>query len=404
MILQCVCECVCGEPFGIYTKGFQTEVNMARERSGSIVTRKDKSIWARVTYIGDDGKRHDLQRRAETRTDARKIIKQLLNELENTGERALKADRLTFKELARLYQERRLIPARYVGERKVAGVRSLQPALAALRALTAYFSNRRVKSITHSDIEGYKLARLDTRTARGERSIATVNRELELMRAIFRFAYQEGWIQRSPFEKGASLISKADETKRERVLSHNEEARLLAACTERRSHLRPLLIVALDTGMRRGELFKLKWSDVDLYTAMIYVRATTTKTMTARSVGMTPRVKDELNTLWRKSPKDVSGLVFGITDTVKTGFASACRAADITGFRFHDARHTAITRMVAAGMPPAEIMKISGHTQMTTFARYVNPTADAARKGADLLAAFNASYESVAPSVTELVN
>src|SRR5687767_12663966 len=108
---------------------------MGRERSGSIKMQKDGSIWARVTYVGDDGKRHELKRRVETRTEARQTIKRLLRELDTTGERAVTADRMTFKELAHVYRERKLIPAKYVGERKIAGVRSVSPALAALNAL-----------------------------------------------------------------------------------------------------------------------------------------------------------------------------------------------------------------------------------------------------------------------------
>src|SRR5260370_37784356 len=109
-------------------------------------------------------------------------------------------------------------------------------------------------------------------------SVAAVNRELELLRAVLRFAQREGWIVKSPFELGAPLISKVSETRRDRVLSFAEEARLLAACTDKRAHLRPLLITALDTGMRRGELFKLAWSDVDFNANLIRVRATNTKT------------------------------------------------------------------------------------------------------------------------------
>ena len=60
-------------------------------------------------------------------------------------------------------------------------------------------------------------------------------------------------------------------------------------------------------------------------------------------------------------------------------------------FRFHDCRHTAITRMIQAGLSPMEIMKISGHTQMNTFARYVNPNTQAVQRIADVLSAYHAN-------------
>jgi integrase len=88
------------------------------------------------------------------------------------------------------------------------------------------------------------------------------------------------------------------------------------------------------------------------------------------------------------APSNYQGLVFGIKDTVKNGFLSALHEAGIEDFRFHDCRHTAITRMIQAGIPATETMKISGHTQFVTFARYVNVNEQAARKGAARLAAY----------------
>lgn len=103
---------------------------------------------------------------------------------------------------------------------------------------------------------------------------------------------------------------------------------------------------------------------------VITVTALNSKTAKSREIGMTERVYGELSRLWDISQKDTSLSVFGITD-IKKSFASACDDAKIDGLRFHDLRHTAITRMINLGLPPMEIMKVSGHTQYTTFARYV---------------------------------
>ena len=92
-----------------------------------------------------------------------------------------------------------------------------------------------------------------------------------------------------------------------------------------------------------------------------------------RVVGITDRLRNELKRLWSESAKDKDQLVFGITSTIKTAFKSALKEAGIEDFRFHDARHTAITRMVKTGAASAIVMHISGHTQHTTFRRYVNP-------------------------------
>lgn len=363
---------------------------MARERTGGIVERKDGRIFARITHIDEDGRRRQIMRAAKSRTEARRTIKRMYDEIDKVGASVVDADKRTFADVAKDYKSVRLQPARYVGERKVAGVRSLRPALDAYNALVSYFGKRRVKSIKHSDIERYKLHRLDTPTIHNKpRSITSVNRELQLLRAVFRFAIREGVMLRSPFELGAPLISVADERKRERILSYAEETRLLASCINRRAHIRPLIITALDTGMRRGELFALRWSDIDFASGIISIRATTTKTLSARTVGMTTRVREELQRLRDVAPDDPQRSVFGIKDTVKTGFMAALREAGIESLRFHDLRHTAITRMIEGGMKSPAVMKISGHTQMTTFIRYVNPNTDAVRNGAEMLDAYN---------------
>ncbi|MGQ0763972.1 MAG: tyrosine-type recombinase/integrase [Acidobacteriota bacterium] len=368
-----------------------------REHAGSIRERGGK-LFARIQYFGEDGKRRDKERAARNRKHARELISEMRGELKQHGETVLDAHRMTFNELSERYSKLKLIPAVIVNGKKVAGLRSLAPQKAAMSALTSRLGRKQVRTIKHSDVEEYKLERLQTPVRCGTdeddnpiyrpRSVAAVNRELELLRAVLRFAQREGWIVKSPFDMGASLISKTSETRRDRVLSFDEEKRLLAACNNKRAHLRPLLITALDTGMRRGELFKLQWFDVDFKSNLIRVRATNTKTEQARTVGMTQRVRRELLALRKEAPTDASVSVFGIKNTVKNGFASALNEAKIENFTFHDCRHTATTRLTTSGMPAAEAMKITGHTQMVTFQRYVSVTEEAARNGAERLDAF----------------
>jgi integrase len=415
---------------------------MPRQREG-FIRERDGKVYACIQYKGEDGRRKEKMRRADNRTHAKQIIKTLLRELDDAGEQSLDNDRMTFRDLAALYKKSRLIPAVYHGEgegqRKVAGLRSYKPPQGYLMTLTQHFGAKRIRNLTHDDVEQFKLMRLSAPT-RGDvalyerelkknpeaklistRTIASVNRELELMRAMMRFAKRQGYATRSPFEMGAPLISKADESRRERVLTHEEERRLLAACEARevtyerqgkkivaaddgaqRRHLKPLIIAALDTAMRRGELLKLRWRDLDFMDGVITITAMNSKTARARRVAMTPRLRAELERLRACAPSDPDVLVFGITDTVKQSFMSACKAAGVESFRFHDCRHTAITRLVQAGVSPMEVMKISGHTQHVTFARYVNPNAGAILRAADALAAYNA--KAVAQEVSTIVN
>ncbi len=374
-----------------------------RERHYRVI---DGQLYARFVYTDGAGKRRERHVKAESKTHARELYEKMKREFEDHGQQTIDATRMTFRQLAEAYEKARLQPAQYKGDRKIAGRRSYKTPIGYLRTLVTHFGAKRVKNIAHADIEKFRLERLKTpipikaKKVKGtleapipkekERTIASVNRELEVMRAVMRFAARSGWIVKSPFETGDTLISKADEVQRERVLSREEETRLLAACSGRRAHLRPLLIAALDTAMRRGELIQLKWSDVDFESRTIAVRAMTTKTARSRTVPISSRLLEELKTLFDEAEQD-SDSIFGISDNVKNGFASACQVAGVEGFRLHDCRHTAITRMIQAGMTPMQVMKISGHTQMSTFARYVNTDEDAVKRAAAAIDAFHAA-------------
>jgi integrase len=360
-----------------------------KARSGYIIEKNGK-IYARICYTDSAGKRRELKRLAADRTEAKKLLKELQAKLDSADrDQRLEAERMTFAQLAERYEERKLIPAEYQGERKIAGLRSLASPKLWLARLVEHFGNRLIHSITHSEVEAYKLRRL-----RGCLAIASVNRELAVLRAALNFGKREGWLVKTPFELGAPLISKADETKRNRVLTRDEETRLLAACTGRRAHLRALVIAATDTGCRRGELLTLKWTDVNLPGRIISIRAFNTKTATARIVPISERLFAELTRLHSAVSGAPDGLVFGITDNMKRSFTSACKEAGIEGLRFHDLRHTAATRLASAGLPLSELAGLLGHTQIQTTLRYANTTGEAISRAASILNSLNGSKPS----------
>src|SRR2546423_1704476 len=90
----------------------------------SIATPRKEGWLARLTYIDETGKRRSVKRQAENKTEAKEELKKLINKLDNQGEQAIEGDRLTFRELAHIYEERRLVPAEYHGDRKIRGLRS----------------------------------------------------------------------------------------------------------------------------------------------------------------------------------------------------------------------------------------------------------------------------------------
>jgi integrase len=209
---------------------------------------------------------------------------------------------------------------------------------------------------------------------------------LEKLRRLLNIAVQQGWLLSNPFARGKSLISRADEVQRERVLSRDEETRLLAAidAEPKRDHLKGIALIALDCGLRRGEILTLIWNDVDLIRRTITVRAFNTKTARSRAVAMTARVYDDLASRYFSATREAHERIFAVRD-VKRSFRSACRKAGISDFRLHDCRHTFITRSIRAGLTPMEMMRLSGHTTISSLYRYANLDSDAMYRAAAAL-------------------
>jgi len=207
---------------------------------------------------------------------------------------------------------------------------------------------------------------------------------MRLMRELIR--------ERNVYRWAAQMLMDASRLrKRERILTRDEERKLLEACSghHHREHLRPILICALDTGMRRGEILSLRWHDVDFENGLINIQAFNTKTMKERQVSLTARLASELQTLWEQSPQEKRGRVFGIVSNVKRLFTAARRTAGLLDVRFHDLRHTHATRLVSLHLPLSEVGRVLGHSQPNTTYRYVNANVETARRASAALDAFN---------------
>src|SRR5262249_2858245 len=154
--------------------------------------------------------------------------------------------------------------------------------------------------------------------------------------------------------------------------------------------LRPLVVLAINTGMRRGELLNLIWEKVDFSRNVIYV--TNTKSGKDRVVPMNQLVRQEL---LRMSGQPDSEFVFvskrtGLNLTeIKKGFNAACLEAEIKNFRFHDLRHTAGTRLADSGADAFTIKEILGHSSIQTSARYVHATHEGKRRAVEALASYS---------------
>ncbi len=329
---------------------------------GSIKKTKDGKRWVVRVRSTVDGRRRSRTQICRTYALAKTALAQILETLPHSG------SVVTFADLHAFYCREYIRPAHFVGGRKVSGYRQNLNAvrLYADRAL-AFFGRRELSSISYADLRAYKIE-IEALPARGKpRSVADVNHHLKYVRRMFNIAIEQGWVDKSPFRSGSKLIIETFETHRTRILDRLEEKRLLAACdNEHRRHLVPIIIFALETACRRGEIVAARWHDVNFEGRYLRIEAANSKTLKPRLVPITERLRVELERIPR-----TNGRIFRISD-FKRSFAGACRDAQLLDLRFHDLRHTAITRMLEAGISPAIVMKVSGHSQEKTFLRYVN--------------------------------
>lgn len=370
-----------------------------RERTGQIFENTKNGLWtARVCYKNKNGKRTAIQRTAESKADAKRILKQLLEKLENGGRKAIDAEKLTFNDLVDFYEKHYAIPAKFVDDRKVEGMRDLRRVKGFIKQFKDYFGKMKLKQIGYEEIVAFRNFRLSIPTHyKKTRNIATMNRELSNLRRIFNIAIRQGWISRNPVNMGEPLIDRSAERRRDRILTLDEEKRLLDACTGRRQHIRPLIICLLDSGARCGETFKLKFSDLDFTNKLITYQALNTKTLKTRQVAMTNRVYEELLNLWENSDKKEDSLVFKMK-CISASFESACKDADIPtgrpfGITLHSLRHTAATRLVKGQMPIQMVGRILGHQNPQTTYRYLSANDETLRQAASILESVQVNSE-----------
>jgi len=342
---------------------------MAREKTGSI-TIKNGKLYARIQFIDDSGKKRDIWRKAKNKKDAKEKIKELINDSENKTAKELDATKMTFNQLANFYEETYLHEAIYINERKVSGIRNIKPNQYNLKVLRSHFGNRLIQSIQHSHILQFKLKRLNTPLKNGlQRGIAGVNRELQMLRRLLNISIRQGWVTKNAFKSGDSLISLAEEPHRTRILSFAEEMRLLTAINidPNGFHLKGIVLIALDCAFRKNEILTLQRKDIDLINKTITIRAFNSKTAKSRKVGLTNRVYKWLLQYENFKPEDKIFPIKGFG----TIWYKTLNKAEIEDFHFHDCRATSISRLISAGLSPAETMRISGHLTMSCLFRYI---------------------------------
>ena len=176
------------------------------------------------------------------------------------------------------------------------------------------------------------------------------------------------------------------DNERVRYLTEDEEQRLFQAL-EDNQQLNDIVTVALHTGMRRGEIFNLKWFDLDFDRGLIQVRKT--KTKLNRAVPMNARVKEVLNQQSRTSEFVFTSLkTGGRLKDVKKAFNTARLEAGIADFQLRDLRHSCATRLSDRGEELVTVAEILGHTDIRMTKRYSHGMQERKREALEKLLSF----------------
>jgi integrase len=252
-----------------------------------------------------------------------------------------------------------------------------------VKNLKRFFGNPKLTEITPKSIVAFK----NKRYADGV-TPATINRELAMLKKAFNLACREWeWAKDNPV---CRVSMEREHNTRDRWLSDEEEQRLLSAAAP---YVRDLVLFAINTGMRRGEILSLTWAGVDLTRRTVTVFKS--KNGERRTIPANQAVMDlllEKRQLKESVKRPVADVVFASEtgtpidgSNLRRGFLIALKAARIADLHFHDLRHTFATRLVQAGVDLYKVQRLLGHKSPSMTQRYAHHYPESLRDGVEIL-------------------
>lgn len=340
------------------------------------------------------GKRTKLGRAdAITPFQARELAKDLLSDVYK-GE-----DPNDKRKLAKAYTFQQFLDEVYDSWMK-ANLRTGAAALERLKASFNEFDNLKLHEINPWLIEKWRLRRQKDGV-----KATTINRELADLKACLARATQWGVIDSHPIEK--VKLCKIDSNAKVRYLSHDEEVRLREALDKREEtirlerknankwraergyklypsldevpfvdHLKPAVLLSLNTGLRRGELFGLKWEDINFNQYNLTVIADTAKSGKTRHIPLNNEAISVFKE-WKSQQPPSAVYVFEDSDgkpfhDVRTSWEGVLKEAAIEKFRWHDMRHTFASKLVMADVDLNTVRELLGHSDYKMTLRYAH--------------------------------
>lgn len=276
-----------------------------------------------------------------------------------------KKQKITFKDFS----------AKYLSQYSIPNKKSSSRDAQSIKLLSKQFGNKFLYEIATEQIEIYKRERLE------KVQEPTINRELACLKHIFTKAIEWNYVSDNPVKK-VKLFNEKNR-RRLRYLEWNEIKKLVDVCGEK---IKPMVIAALHTGMRQGEIIKLKWSDINFNRRFIMIDRT--KNNEKRDIPMSAYLTDMLLELKQKSQSayvfaNSSGKSWSRFGSIRKQFDDAMEKAEIEDFHFHDLRHTFASHLIMGGFDLLTVKELLGHKSLEMTLRYAHLSSDHKRLAVD---------------------
>jgi integrase len=319
------------------------------------VYKPPKSSFYWIRYAGVDGKIIRESSRSTRKSDAGKLFMERKIEVadgKNPHKRPIQD--VTLAEFAPEYLKI-----------KESSQRSYYGTVRAVNQLIEDFGNRPLKKYDYALVQDWITARL------ARNKYATVYRYYAVLKNILRTAVKRRKMPNDALDSVLEVKMHKPKNERLRYLSKAECERLISEC---HGQLKAIVITALQTGMRRGEILSLKWQNVDLDNNLIKLDASMTKDSEVRTIPMTRLLRETLRGIERRPHIEYvfwnSATKTRITD-IKTSYNAALKRTKILDFTFHDLRHTFASQYMIANGNISELQALLGHESTRMTERYV---------------------------------
>jgi integrase len=238
---------------------------------------------------------------------------------------------------------------------------------ARLDCLKIGLGKHNLSSLTAAHVAQHRDSRLK------EVSAQTVRHEIGLLNRVLKHCVMDWGIHLKNGVVTENVRKPALPSGRDRRLSPEEETRLRTALRNSRSpEIEPMVIIALETAARRGEIFKMSWQHIDLKKKTWHIPET--KTGVPRTVPLSSRAIEVLSGI----PRQISGRMWKLKQEngITQAFERVCKTAKIKDLRFHDLRHEATSRLFEKGFNMMEVASITGHRDLKMLKRYTHLKAE----------------------------